>query len=128
MVEPLDELRASVNAWRSAKRHPTEKVPEDLWCRALRAIPAYGMSAVAEATKFDRQRLSAKRARTSSAQLVNATPTVVPAFSRLELSQQPSNFPIAEVETPTGVKLRVFASSRETIGLLSLICGVGGGS
>lgn len=122
MSELLDDLKTAVDAWRSAKRHPTERIPEDLWQRALRAIPVHGVSAVVAATKFDASRLSSRHRNGDRSSPSNGE-AVVPAFSRLELPP-PQNCPIAEVETPTGLKLRVFVASRETVGLLSSLCGV----
>jgi hypothetical protein len=34
--------------------------------------------------------------------------------------------PLAEVEMPTGVKLRIFIETAETLGLLSSLCGIEG--
>jgi hypothetical protein len=50
-----------------------------------------------------------------------------PAFTRLELTPPVVGAqPIAELETPAGIKLRVFADSRAMLGLISSLCGVGG--
>jgi hypothetical protein len=59
--------------------------------------------------------------------MMPATRPAIPAFSRLELTPPASGaVPIAELETPTGLKLRVFADSAAMVGLLSSLCGMGG--
>jgi len=52
----------------------------------------------------------------------------VPAFSRMELAAPAVAIrPFAEVETTAGVKLRLFTATDQVLGLLSSLCGVGGG-
>jgi hypothetical protein len=55
--------------------------------------------------------------------------TSVPTFSRLDLSAPWASRPrpIAEVETGSGVTLRVFEQTAEMMGLLTAVCGLGGG-
>jgi hypothetical protein len=51
-----------------------------------------------------------------------------PSYTRVELAAPASAVrPFAEVELPSGVKLRLFSGSSETMGLLSTVCGAGGG-
>jgi hypothetical protein len=120
-VDSLDELKAAFGRWRKKKRYIQERVPEELWERALRAVRAHGLTGVARATKLEPARLIArggksKRNRSSA-----------PTFSRLEVTAPSATpHPIAEVETATGVKLRIFAQTRETLGLVSSLCGMGG--
>jgi hypothetical protein len=50
----------------------------------------------------------------------------VPAFTRLELSSPVLGAqPLVELQTPAGVKLRVFVESQAMVGLLSSLCGLG---
>lgn len=117
-VESLEELKAAVDEWRRGKRHAREAIPHELFARARRAIRIHGLGRVAQATKFDRGRLSGKGG--------EVEPVAMPAFSRLEISiPAVSNQPIAEIETATGLKLRFFVQTRETLSLLSAACGIG---
>jgi hypothetical protein len=51
----------------------------------------------------------------------------VPAFSHLNLSAPlPTNKPVAELETPAGMKLRIFSATPEVIGLMRALGGPGG--
>jgi hypothetical protein len=121
-VDSLDELAAAFDRWRKKKRHNQERVPEELWDRALRAARVHGLRGVVRATKLEHARIVARRNRTKT------RGPCAPAFSRVEVAAPPTApRPIAEVETATGLKLRVFAQSRETLGLLSSLCGIGSG-
>ena len=122
-VETLDELAAAFGRWRRKKRYIREGVPEELWERTLRAAQVYGTNAVAWATKVEHSRLveRAKTAKTKQRE--------VPVFSRLSIAAPSAmRCPIAEVETATGVKLRVFEETEETLRLLLSLCGNGGAS
>ena len=125
-IESLDELKSAADAWRRTKRHAREAVPSDLVERARRTIDVHGLGAVARATRIDRARLLVGR--TGLARRRKGRVASVPAFSRMEITAPvATSRPFAEVEMPTGVKVRVFAESAETIGWLSLLCGIGGG-
>jgi len=120
-VDSLNELKAAFDRWRSKKRYIRERVPDELWERALRASNVHGMTGVARATKIELSRLSerGKRSKTCRA-------SAVATFSRLEIpAPSTTPCPIAEVETATGLKLRVFVQTRETLSLLSSLCGIG---
>jgi hypothetical protein len=116
-ADSLDDLAAAFGQWRSNKRHVRERVPDDLWERALSATRIHGTGAVARATKLEHQRLVERAPKAST------TPPVVPAFSRISLTAPLAGpCPIVEVETPTGLKLRFFAQTPETLNLLSSLC------
>jgi hypothetical protein len=127
----LDELTKAFESWRTEKRHAREAVPRELLERARRAMSIHGPGPVARAVKLERARLlrgidrGGKGTRSES----RPAPAVVPAFSRLAVAApaSASNRPFAEIETPSGLKLRVFADTREAIALLSSLCGAGGG-
>jgi hypothetical protein len=129
-VESLDELKAAFDDWRSKKRYAREPVPKELMERASRTIGVHGLARVARATRIERSRLSGGRrgrGKSGKSRKVATSPAaVVPSFSRLELGAPSATTPIAEVETPTGLKVRIFAQTRETLGLLSSLCGIGG--
>ena len=121
-VESIVGLKAAFEAWRSRKRHLREAVPGDLLERARTAARCYGWAAVARATKVQRDRLESGR---SGRGETGAAAASVPTYSRLEMAG-PTSRPFAEVEMPTGVKVRLFAETGEALGLLSALLGAGG--
>ena len=123
--ESLAELKAAFEEWRSRKRHPREAVPVDLLQRARAAAGRHGPAAVARATKVGRGRLKTGRSRGK----VRRVPAAgLPTYSRLELAAPAAATarPFAEVEMPTGLKVRLFTETSETFGLLSSLLGAGG--
>ena len=108
-------------------------MPEKLLARARRTAKKHGVAAVVRVTRVERARLFRNRpARTKAQGTMRRAPKgpreSVPTFSRLELSA-PSvsrTCPIAEVETGSGVTLRVFEQTPEMVGLLSAVFGHGG--
>jgi len=129
-VDSLDELRSAFADWRRRKRHAREAMPEELLARARRATEKHGVTAVVGVTQVERARLFRGRpaGRKAPHEKTNGEPRSVATFSRLELSSSsaPSPRPIAEVETGSGVRLRMFEQTPELMGLLSAMCGLGG--
>lgn len=136
-IDSLDELGSAFAEWRRRKRHAREPMPAELLARARRATEQHGIAAVVGVTRVERARLFRTRKTSGKSQGATSRKTAgvpqsapLPAFSRLELSAPaplaPSPRPIAEVETGSGVTLRVFAQTPEMMGLLSAVCGCGG--
>lgn len=123
--ESLDQLKIAFEDWRSKKRYPREAVPAELLERARLAARRHGPTAVARATKVDRGRLrNGNRSRPVRRPLAKRAP----AFSRVQLAAPtPAAQPFAELETASGVKIRLFSQTDEVLGLLSALCGSGGG-
>lgn len=122
-VESLAELEAVFKAWRRRKRHVREAVPEQLRERARRAMRVHGAGPVARATKMERKRLDQDR----SGSTVAKTKGTVAAYSRVELAAPGTvGRPFFEVETPEGVKVRIFVQDEQTVGFLASLCGMGG--
>jgi len=120
--ESLAGLKAAFEEWRSNKRHLREAVPVELLQRARVAARQHGPAAVARATKLDRGRIKAGRTGNDRR---SAPMTGAPAFSRLELGA-PARRPFAEVEMPTGLKVRLFTQSDEALRLLSCLLATAG--
>ena len=133
-VDSLDELQAAFAAWRSKKKHARESMPQELVARAHRAAKKHGERAVVRVTQVERGRLfRSPRAGTKAVQMARkeaqANSRSVAVFTRVELSAPgaPSTPRlIAEVETGSGVTLRLFEPTPELMGLLSAVCGLGG--
>lgn len=122
-VETLEELAAAVKKWRKEKRYLREAMPEELWERAVRAADQYGVTQVSRATNIERCRVveRSKRSKESGSRGIT--------FSRFEISAPSTTIlPIAEVETATGVKFRVFNQTPEMLSVLTSLCGMGSGS
>ena len=128
-VDSLNELTVAFAEWRRGKRHVREAVPDRLLERARRGAEVHGVKEVVRAAGLERSRLFRHRPEQRPALTVRPAQPVIPAFSRLELPRPPSGAaPIAELETPTGLTLRVFADSAAMVGLLASLCGKGGGA
>lgn len=133
-VDSLDDLQAAFAAWRRQKKHARESMPEELVARAHRAAKKHGERAVVRVTRVERGRLFRfPRAGTKAVQVARkeaqANSRSVAAFTRVELSAPgapPTPRLIAEVETGSGVTLRMFEPTPELMGLLSAVCGLGG--
>ena len=124
-VDSPSELRKCFDRWRRGKRHVREAIPEELLERARRAMVVHGAKEVVRATRVERPRLlGGKKADRPTRKSREAV--AVPSFSRVELAAPSvSSRPIVEVETPAGLKVRVYAETRESLGLLSSLCGMG---
>lgn len=133
-VDSLDELQAAFAAWRKQKKHARESMPQELVARAHQAAKKHGERAVVRVTRVERARLFRHpRAGTRAVQVARkeaqANSRSVAAFTRVELSAPGAPPPprlIAEVETGSGVTLRMFEPTPELMGLLSAVCGLGG--
>lgn len=122
--ESLAELKAAFEKWRRRKQHVREAVPAELLQRARSAAACHGWAAVARATKVDRGRLESDRSRGGKRRVSGADS---PTYSRLELSAPAATArPFAEVEMPTGLRVRLFTDTGEALGLLSSLLGAGG--
>jgi hypothetical protein len=126
--ESLDELVLAFHAWRKSKRTLTERVPEALLERARRVAVVHGVRRVAHRIGVSRARLE-QAVGGSGRLLTTNVPSPTPTFSRIHippLPPPPAVQPLAEAETAAGFRLRVFALTPETLGLLSSLCRLGG--
>ena len=132
-IDSLDELEAAFAGWRRKKKHVRESMPEELRSRARRAAQRHGVKAVVGVTGVERSRLfrpprTRRKGPGAASTKARAVAKSTPSFSRLEVSapSAPSPRPIAEVESRSGVTLRVFEQTPEMMRLLSAVCGFGG--
>ena len=129
--ESLTVLRDAFDAWRSRKRHAREAVPAELMARARAAARHHGPAAVCRVTRVQRDRLMVARIERSQAGAGGAA-SIVPAYSRVEVAPlapaaPPSTrVPFAEVETRSGLRVRLFTETGGALGLLSALLGAGG--
>lgn len=128
--ESMAELGEAFAAWRRRKRHVREAVPGDLMARARAAARRHGPAAVGRATGVQRDRLVVGRAeRSNGAGRSSAAASMVPVYSRVEITAPAapsSGRPFAEVEAPSGLKVRLFIESGGALGLLTALLGAGG--
>lgn len=119
----LSELKIEFRDWRRRKRFPNEAIPDDLLKKARAAAADHGVGPVAGALMVQRRHLTS----TVDGELTPAAASApTPAFSRIQLSMPTSSQPLMEAETPVGMKLRIFAVTPETVGVLSSFCRAGG--
>ena len=116
-VDSLVKLRSLFLDWRRRKAYAREPVPTALMERAQRAVAVHGVGAVIRATGIPHRRFAGRAGARGKAQ-------AAPLYSRIEMPATPTR-PLCEAETPSGVKIRVFAITAETIGLLSGLSGPG---
>ena len=121
----LDELCSDVAAWRQQKRHRSEALPIHLLEQAKLAVKVHGVKEINRLTGIDRKLLKGMQEKCVSISK-KASATAVPAFTLIEVTTPHTILPKAEVEAPTGYKLRIFELTPDTIGLLSSFCHVGG--
>ncbi len=125
-VESVADLKAAFEEWRSRKTHAREAIPTALLERACAAARHHGPAAVSRATKVDRGRLSRDRRGRATRE---AGASSVPPYSRLEVEAPAAETgPFAELEMPTGMKVRLFAQTEQTLALVSALCGTRGAS
>jgi hypothetical protein len=125
MDESLAKLRVAFAEWRSRKRYVREAIPVELVQRARAAARQHGSTAVYRVTKVDLSRLKdAGRSRVEK----RASAASIPKYSRLDLTAPTTVTPrpFAEIEMPTGLKIRLFTEAAEALGLLSSLLSAGG--
>jgi len=125
MDESLAKLKVAFAEWRSRKRYVREAIPVELLRQAQAAARRHGLAAVYRVTKVDLNRLKdGGRSRVRK----RAPAASVPKYSRLELTAPTTVTPrpFAEIEMPTGLKVRLFTEAAEGLGLLSSLLGAGG--
>ena len=125
MDESLAKLRVAFAEWRSGKRYVREAIPVELVRRARAAARRHGPAAVYRVTKVDLSRLKdGGRSRVEK----RASAASIPKYSRLDLTAPTTVTPrpFAEIEMPTGLKIRLFTEAAEALGLLSSLLSAGG--
>ena len=123
MDESLAKLKVAFAEWRSRKRHVREAIPAELVRQARAAARHHGSAAVYRVTKVDLSRLKDRgRSRVEK----RASAASVPRYSRLGLTAPTvTPRPFAEIEMPSGLKVRLFTEAGEALGLLSSLLGAG---
>ena len=125
-VDSLEQLGAAFSQWRRQKRHRREQTSAELVRGAHAAAGKHGRGRVVQVTKIDDRRMwkgpgrGAQRGESASS---------LPLYSRLQLTAPAAEAPrpFAELELPSGVKLRLYSGAPEVLSLLSSVCGAAGG-
>ena len=122
--ETLETLKAAFDDWRSKKRYPHEPMPAELLTRAREATGEFGFKPVVRATRIGGTRWK-NECGLNIKDIPSAQRQASPSYSivNLEVSPQKSVQPFAEVETPTGLKVRLFGQSNEALHLIASLCG-----
>jgi hypothetical protein len=124
-VESLERLSAAVAGWRSEKKHKREKMPDGLLRRVRRGARTHGVATIARALRVDRRRLEGGGA-SQGGEGGRRSPESAPAYSRVELAELGgSAAAFAELELPSGARLRLYSESAQTLGLLAQVCSAG---
>ena len=150
-IDSLAELDSAFRNWRKQRRHIRERIPEKLLERARRTATVHSAWRVAQTIGVAHARLtkglnrrpaqqggagarvtkpkavSAKPGRATVVAAARARKPLAPPYSRLEISAPAASArPVAEVETPAGIRLRIFQVTPETVALLSTVSASGG--
>jgi len=124
-VESLEELKAAFSKWRSQKKHRRDRTPEELVKRARAAAEIHGVGRVAREMRIDGRHLIEGSEYPKGRR--KAASRSAPAYSRVELTAPGAlGRAIAELELPSGVKLRLYSQTPEMLNLLSSVCVLGG--
>ena len=125
-IDSMEELKAAFDKWRSGKVHKHEKTPEELVHRAREATKTYGVGQVLRALNIHKRqlRLLPKRGGINGKR---PSKGAKPSYSKIDLMGPVANRLFAEFEMPSGMKLRLYSQTRETMEFLSSVCGAGGG-
>ena len=131
-IDSIETLRCAFEQWRTTKKHVREPTPSQLLIRARRCAKRHGVAEVVRATGVDYRKFrpvssTEKRAVDTPVDGLETAEASSVGFSRFELSA-PSVAPqlIAEIESRSGVRLRLFQQTPEMIQLLGVLCGAGG--
>ena len=121
--QALKKLENAFRQWRRTKGYTSEPIPNSLVNRARRVAAIHGMSDVAKATGLAWNRIGHAKPNRS-----HGVSSRIPAFSRVEMNVPRVTLPnpLAEAETPDGLRVRIFSITPETMGLMSRVCHLGG--
>ena len=131
--DTLGSIKGAFDTWRRQKRYPRERMPEALLRRARRVAEVYGIGEVARHINIGPRYLKSsndnpknKMPRHVVSKSQNKPKKRSPKFSQIEVPAPLfTPQPIVEVETSLGIKIRLFALTSETIGLVSSFCRMG---
>ena len=123
--EFLADLKAEFRSWRRQKRCRGESCPEDLVAKARAAAAEHGPMRVARALRVENTRIIPTMTKDQTLPTAPVVSPTSPSFSRIQVTfprdlQAPQV--LMEVETPVGMKIRLFAMTPETINALSSFC------
>lgn len=113
-VETLEELKFSFQSWRQKKQYRSQAIPEALLEQARAAVSKHGLAEVVRATGLAWNRISPKKLNNSLREL--------PSYTRIEMSAPENAGPLAEVESVSGHKLRIFSMGSGINELVSSFC------
>ena len=122
-VESLEQLKSAFEEWRGQKKHRRDPTPVKLIEKARAAARVHGAAAVVEAVKIDYRHLDGSDDLKKRREARAAT---TPSYSRVELTALSASKPVAELEMPNGVKLRLYSQTPEILTWMSSVCATRG--
>ena len=100
--EDVAALALEFDAWRRSRRHLRERVPSNLWKKALAAARAHTIGVVARGLKLDRRKL-----RNGLSAVPESKKAGIVRFAPVTLLSAPAPSSVVEIEDPAGWRLRI---------------------
>jgi hypothetical protein len=123
-VNSLNKLRTDFDWWPKTEQSNQKAMPKTMNEKAQHSERLHKKKHAEKATGLKRSSVTEGRRDKNKRDKVEGT--TLPSYSVVELvAPSEKNAPLAEVETPTGLKLRIFTSTQEMLDLLTSICGIG---
>lgn len=128
-MDSLEELATAFQEWRDGRQGPKELIPEALIKRARLAMGHHGATRVVKAVKVSHDRLT-KGPRPRKGAAVSSETTgpgrdpltleSLPRYSRIEVPKPNIiNRALAEIETPGGIKVKIYEVTPEILSMLT---------
>ena len=109
----LVQLASAFKNWRRHKVRRSDPIPKDLLAKARKIAYVQGVNRVAVALTLDPKRLRERDA------VTKVGPVAKPvAYSRVELGPLKADQAFVEVESLSGVKIRIFSVNADTLGMV----------
>lgn len=127
----LEELESEFQTWRSQKKYPREKVPEDLWQKAISLLPRYNQGTIIKRLHINREGFKKRLAPQALGQQISSQASTLvgkdqkTAFVEMEIPFPPvSQSPVCdrvEFERADGSRMSLYASPAQPFDINSLM-------
>ena len=117
----LESVSSSFESWRANRSHSREKIPEELWKKALSLEPHYPKAQIAKVLRINSSHLK-KRKEQKVTRRQEEKPSVFVEVKREELPSQPlSPQVLFEIHRQDGSQLKMFSSSSSLVNPMEIL-------